>query len=173
MTLYYSDGRSEKFGGNGGNLKTLHFGSACLIGFHGRSGSLVDSIGFITAELLNASKVSMKNTYGYWEPIMTHVSVHKVIKVSTTLTDGSSLSSEQASSFSASTNVETTATVGGEFVGGSVSATIGFEFTTDQSFSTGKTSSNSVSHGKEVTDTIVCNTKDMGQNPSSGVWTAW
>ena len=40
--------KSDKFGGNGGNSRTITISKGCnLVGLFGRSGSLVDSIGFI------------------------------------------------------------------------------------------------------------------------------
>lgn len=119
-----------------------------MIGLTGRAGARIDAIGFITGELAGVADISMEKTYGYWEPLMTHVAVETAITISAESSKGQDLTESQSTSFGTSINTEISSTVTSPVAEASTS--VAFEFSTDTSFGSEKTSSNSVTHGAEI-----------------------
>jgi hypothetical protein len=87
----------------------------------------------------------MEPTFGYWEPIMTHVDVETQITISSETSSGQELTRDQSTSFG--TSISSEFTVEADTPVGGASATVGFEFSTDYSFGSSKTASNSVTYG--------------------------
>lgn len=89
IRFYFKNGRKSevvKASKTPNGSKRVSFGNKCLVGFHGRDGTLIDSLGFIIQE--QSTDISMKNTYGWWEPIQTGRSLSPKVTIKSTSSTG-------------------------------------------------------------------------------------